>query len=96
MNDIADIISNVLEIINSQIEDVTIQMNQIDKDLNSLGIDSIKFIQLIVALEETFKIEFPDEYLIPSEMGTVNKISNIVLTILKNTIPKDYKANAKQ
>lgn len=87
MNDITNIISNILEIINFQIEDVTIQMNQIDEDLASLGVDSIKFIQLVVALEETFEIEFPDEYLIPIEMGTVNKISNIVLTILKNTMP---------
>lgn len=63
-----------------------------DKELNvsltSLGMDSIGFVNLIVAIEEEFECEIPDSKLLISEMDTVEKILNVLklLYIEKNTI----------
>lgn len=78
----------VLEIINNNFERGKIKSNQYDEDLNILGIESIKLIQIMVELEETFQIEIPDEYLLVSEMGTVNKILDVILSIVK--ISEEY------
>lgn len=75
-------INTILSIINKNIENVEITTDQADDDLSLLGIDSIKFIQIVVALEESLKIEVPDEKLLISEMGTVNKILSVVLSTL--------------
>ena len=49
-------------------------------DLQSLGIDSIKFIQIIIFIEDTFGVEIPDEYLLFSKLDTFEKIE----VVLKN------------
>ena len=77
-----NIYNKVLDIINSNIEDVTITREQADDDLTLIGMDSITFIKIIVDLEENFEIEIPDEKLIFAEMGTLNKMVDVVLTVL--------------
>lgn len=52
--------------------------NQVDDDLSQLGMDSLKFISIVVTLEENFDIEVPDEYLLMTEMNTVRKMVKIV------------------
>ena len=78
-------INSILSIINENIENTEITTEQADEDLSLLGMDSIIFIRIVVALEEAFEIEVPDEYLLITEMGTANKILNVVLAALKNT-----------
>jgi len=72
MNNI--LIEKILEIINDNIENSEIDITQIDEDLITLGMDSIVFIKIVVALEETFQCEIPDSKLLISKMNTVNKI----------------------
>lgn len=72
----------VIQIINANIEATTIQTVQLGDDLSQHGMDSITFIRIIVALEEEFDIEIPDEYLLMSEMNTVSKIISVVSAAL--------------
>lgn len=73
--DIIDIIKLVLE------NDVNITMDDCAKDLSVFGMESIHFIQVVIALEEKFECEIPDSKLIFSEMNTVDKIYDILLSI---------------
>lgn len=81
----ANIQDKVLEIINSNIEKANIAVEQGDEDLSLLGMDSIAFIKIIVAIEESFKIEVPDEKLLITEMGTLNKMADVISTTLEIT-----------
>ena len=59
-----DVIDKVLQIINCNMENTELSAKQIEEDLSILGMDSIAFIHIVVALEEEFDIEIPDEYLL--------------------------------
>ncbi len=67
----------ILEIVNS-VQDMEVTVNQCDDDLLELGLDSIKFIQIIVSLEEAFECEIPDEKLLLTEMNSVNKMLEVL------------------
>ena len=74
----------IINIVNDNIENVDIiGHEQTDEDLSLLGMDSIKFISIVVALEGAFEIEVPDEKLLITEMGTLNKIISVVSTALE-------------
>lgn len=59
---------------NSNIEDINI--------FDDLGYDSIKFIQLIIDLEGTFKIEIPEDMLIMENFSSVNQINDLIYNLL--------------
>ena len=67
----------ILEIVNS-VQDMEATVDQCDDDLLELGLDSIKFIQIIVSLEEAFECEIPDEKLLLTEMNSVNKMLEVL------------------
>ena len=67
----------ILEIVNS-VQDMEVTVDQCDDDLLEMGLDSIKFIQIIVSLEETFECEIPDEKLLLTEMNSVNKMFEVL------------------
>lgn len=67
----------ILEIVNS-VQDMEVTVDQCDNDLLELGVDSIKFIQIIVSLEEAFECEIPDEKLLLTEMNSVNKMLEVL------------------
>lgn len=50
--------------------------------------DSIMFVSFIVELEEKFDIEIPDEYLLITEMETIDDVCNVI-----NNIKKDIDFN---
>lgn len=77
-----DIVDKVLKILNANIEKTEITSEQMEDDLSTLGIDSITFIRVIVALEEAFDIEIPDEYLLLTEMNTISKMADVVSAVL--------------
>lgn len=54
-----------------------------DKDITELGVNSIGFIQIIVAIENEIGKEVPDSYLLLSEMNTLRKIYNVIDMISK-------------
>lgn len=75
--------SKIIEIINEVIQDNDpdtkgITLMQADEDLLALGVDSIVYVQIIVSLEEKFRIVIPDEKLLFSEMNTINKMLEVV------------------
>ena len=76
----------VIEIVNSNLEYEKITMEQCEDDLLEYGMDSIRFIQIIVSLEEEFECEVPDSKLILVEMNTINKIYDVLISIDSNGI----------
>lgn len=91
----SDIMDNIrkkiLEILNSYIEDIEITSEQYEDDLLTMGLDSIAFIRMVVALEETFNVEIPDEKLLITEMNTISKIEKIIsfMTERRNKVNDD-------
>ena len=55
-----------------------------DDSLVELGMDSITFIQIVVALEEEFECEIPDEKLLITEMDTVQKMVDVLQSVYDN------------
>lgn len=77
-----DILDNVLKVLNANLENTEITLEQTEDDLSALGMDSITFIRVVVALEEAFDIEIPDEYLLIIEMNTLSKITDVISAAL--------------
>lgn len=73
----------VLEVINRS-ENMEISQEQLEDSLPELGMDSITFIQIVVALEEEFECEIPDEKLLVTEMDTVQKMLDVLRSIYAN------------
>lgn len=64
---------------------IIIDTSEEDIDLLSMEVDSITFITFIVALEERFEIQFPDEYLTIEVMNSLNGFSTLIhATLMKN------------
>lgn len=80
-----DFLNKVLEILNANLETVTLTPAQTDATLSEMGMDSMVFIRIIVALEEEFSVEFPDEKLLMSEMNTVARITEVLSAVYKET-----------
>ena len=74
----------ILEIINDIVQNETINSEQYDEDLSKFGMDSIRFIQIIISLEEVFECEVPDVNLILTQMNTINKIYDVLISIKSN------------
>ena len=55
-----------------------------DTNLQNIGMDSIKFIKLIVEIEGEFDIEYPDEKLLITESGTLERIVTVVNNCMNN------------
>ena len=49
-----------------------------ETELKSLGLDSLKMVELVVTLEEVLAIQFDDDVLDPSALRTVNDIYLLV------------------
>ena len=79
-----EIINDIIDIINKNIENANITHNQVDEDLSQQGMDSIKFICIVIALETAFEIEYPDDYLLITQSNTLNKLASIVFDTLEN------------
>lgn len=70
-------VENLLNIIDS-LGGVDIMDKQQDISLMEHGMDSLKFIQMIVTIEERLECEIPDSKLVLSEMETVEKIMTVL------------------
>mgnify|MGYP004649767477 CR=1 FL=1 len=71
---------NVLDVVNS-VGKLKITTRQLEESLPDLGMDSITFIHIIVALEETFDCEIPDSKLFITKMDTVQKMIDVLQTL---------------
>lgn len=79
----------VLNVLNST-EKLEITTEQLEENLSDLGMDSITFIQIIVALEEKFECEIPDEKLLITEMDTVQKMIDVLQTLYDDQCNYEY------
>lgn len=75
-------LERVLSIVNTNIKNIDLTAENLDSDFSEFGMDSIAFIQMVVALEEEFECEIPDSKLLLSEMNTVNKILDVLQELL--------------
>ena len=78
-------VNKVLEILNANIENAEITSDKLDANLTELGMESIAFIQIIVAMEEAFECEIPDSKLLITEMDTVEKIMAVLQTLYEES-----------
>ena len=72
----------VLSIINANVENEELTSENINDNLMELGMDSIALIKIVVELEEQFDCEIPDSKLLLSELNTINKILQVICSIL--------------
>lgn len=70
-------LDKILDVIN-KVEDLCVTISQINDNLVDLGMDSIKFVQVVVSLEEVFECEIPDSKLLVTEMDTIKKIYDVL------------------
>lgn len=70
----------VLDLLRSEGDEISFVL-QPDTNLLETGLNSIRFVQLIVALEGTFDVEIPDSKLILSEMNTLKKIYDVLVSL---------------
>jgi acyl carrier protein len=55
-----------------------------DESLIGLGMDSLSFMKMIIAIEMKFNVEVDDEYLFVETIDTKNKIHELLERITKN------------
>jgi acyl carrier protein len=53
-----------------------------DSTLVDLGIDSLRLVEFIIALEDSFQIAIPDEEMLANNFNTVGTVSTLVNRIL--------------
>ena len=73
---IQDIKNTVLDLILENLDE-KVEITY-DIPLSNVGIDSVKIIQLVIALEEKFDFEFEDEMLSYQTLRNINSISDYV------------------
>lgn len=66
----------ISEVLGVEADDITMESTFID----DLGADSIDLVELVMALEEEFEIQIPDE-----EVGKIKAVSDVVEYIKENT-----------
>lgn len=76
-NSVREIVKNVLEL--EIADDILLS----DTLLESVGMNSISFIKLIVEIEKQFNIEFPDDKLLIKEVGTIKKLCDVIRSCVK-------------
>lgn len=62
---------------------ILIDDSEEDADFISMGMDSITYISFIVALEERYRIQIPDEHLAMENATTINGLANLIEEIQK-------------
>ena len=66
-------IYKILSVVTEKTQEALMAFSK-DQSLLDLGLDSIKFIQFIVAVEEAFQIEIRDSDLLFSKFETIEKL----------------------
>lgn len=79
-------VSEILDIINPILEDRVLTEQEINEDLQSLGLTSVTFVMMVVELEDTFGIEMPDEYLLFTRLPSVAVVHEIINSLVNNEV----------
>ncbi len=70
---IADIIAMVL-----RVEPEQVRRMSGDESLNTIGLDSLNCMDIVVQIEEEFGVTFNDEELLMDNLNSINKLSGIL------------------
>lgn len=73
----------VLSIIRNNIDSKNFCNLSLDSNLNDIGITSIKFIKVVVEIEEKFGFEFDDNMLLATNFNTVKSMMDYIEFKLK-------------
>lgn len=77
----------IREIIASNLKtNIDIDDYDANSDLRNIGMDSILFVSIVVAIENEFGIEFPDDKIFISEASTISLLNQIIEETIKNKI----------
>lgn len=80
-----EIVRKVTDIIHEMIKPPRPDSIDINASLqNDYGFDSVSIIELILALETEFSLEFPDSELIIEKYESVNQVANIIARIYQS------------
>jgi len=60
---------------------ITEPIEDINTNLQNIGVNSIAFVGIIVEIEDKFDIEFPDEKLVINQTGTIKDLCEIIIDI---------------
>jgi len=74
-DEVTEIIKTTINL-TEPIENISINTN-----LQSVGMDSISFIKIVVEIENNFDIEFPDEKLLITQAGTIKDLCEIIKSV---------------
>lgn len=77
-NELSDIQNQAFEVILSILNEKEMHNMSINTDFPLIGIDSITFIKIVVALECEFEFEFDDEMLLNTKFPTVKSMIEYV------------------
>ncbi|MBG9754198.1 phosphopantetheine-binding protein [Lysinibacillus sp. RSDA_15] len=82
-------IKKVLKLVANDVKESTID-NLLTEEtlLEKLQIDSLKFIELVVELEQEFNVEISDEYLIAENFESISRIEELLVEINDKQILK--------
>lgn len=75
-NEIRNIIMDLVQV-NVPREDIGL-----DTDLQTIGMNSISFINIVTNIEDAFSILFPDEKLIMSDTSTIRNLCEVVESVI--------------
>ena len=75
-----EIEKNIFEIVKNILNIDNIESSE--ADLTQHGMESIKFIQIVISMENQFNIEIPDNKLLINEMQTISKMIDVVKHVL--------------
>ncbi|MBO1511737.1 acyl carrier protein [Metabacillus bambusae] len=70
----------IVKIIEETCSDIKLQEDQHDLELKELGVDSLDFASIFLALEEKYNVEIPDE-----EIDSLNTL-NLIVNWLENKV----------
>lgn len=77
------IVNRVIEIVRENTTSLDPEFCDTKAELSQIGIDSIIFIRIVVAIEGAFDIEISDEKLLITEMGTIEKMVEVVSSAIE-------------
>ncbi|WP_341282692.1 phosphopantetheine-binding protein [Paenibacillus sp. FSL H8-0537] len=80
---VADFNARFNEILQKNIELLTIDESVLQSDLETVGLNSISFVKLIVALENEFDVEFENEILIIDHFATLGQFKESVQKLVE-------------
>lgn len=81
-----EIINKIIGILKNSIQGLEVTPEMYDSDLVELGMESMIFVAIVVALEDEFHCEIPDLNLLIPEMNTVHKIYDVVASLLMEPV----------